>query len=183
MDIFDPASVAAAVSGITAHITAYSRKVERRTEQLRDQVAEMIRHRAELGFSGAIADDTFAVRDGRDVLADSAILSSVTVTVDPAGDSRLVIAHGEDAVWIEFGAGVYHNGSAGSYPNPLAAPAHMAAIGTYGLGHGAQEAWGYLGSDGKFHITRGTPAAMPLYRAVQSVAGDIVRIARGVFSA
>jgi hypothetical protein len=58
----------------------------------------------------------------------------------------------------------------------------MAAIGTYGKGNGAKEVWGYLGSDGKIHLTRGTPASMPLYKAVQSVSRDIARIAREVFS-
>jgi hypothetical protein len=145
-------------------------------------VAELIRQQAEIGFNGAIASDTFKVRDGKETSPEGPIMANVSVTVEPGNDSILVVAHGEDAVWIEFGAGVYHNGSVGSYPNPLAEPAGMAAIGTYGKGNGAKEVWGYLGSDGKIHLTRGTPASMPLYRAVQSVTRDIAKIAREVFS-
>lgn len=178
IDIFDPASIDAAVR----EIREYSQWVQRKTVELRGRVAEMIKAQAELGFNGAIVSDTFKVRDGKNTSPEGPILSSVSVTTDPRDDSTLVIAHGSDAVWIEFGAGVYYNGGVGNYPNPLAESAGMAAIGTYGKGNGAKERWGYIGEDGKVHITRGTPASMPLYKAVQSVSQDIVQIAREVFA-
>lgn len=179
IDIFDPASVDRAVR----EIREYSERVQRKTEELRRRVAELIRRQAEVGFNGAIADDTFMVRDGKDTSPESPIIADVSVTVEYGDDQTLVVAHGSDAVWVEFGAGVYHNGSVGSYPNPLGSSLdYIAAIGTYGKGNGAKEVWGYLDDDGKVHLTRGAPASMPLYRAVQSVAGDIVDIAREVFA-
>ena len=83
---------------------------------------------------------------------------------------------------MEFGAGVYYNGAVGSSPNPLGTELGF-TIGSYGLGNGRKEVWGYTGEDGQIHLTHGAPASMPLYKAVQSVSRDIVRIAREVFSA
>ena len=90
-----------------------------------------------------------------------------------------VIAEGEDAVWCEFGAGVYHNGSAGSSPNPYGKDLGF-TIGNYGKGYGKRTAWGYF-EDGELVITRGTPASMPMYNAVQEVARKAIEIAREVF--
>ena len=186
IDIFDPASVSAGIQGIQNHITDYRDKVQRKTNELRQQVAELLQRESQIGFTGTIASDTFLVRDtqAKTTSPDGPIMANVNVTIDPQSDYTLVIANGEDAVWVEFGAGVYHNGSVGSYPNPLGPTSTpvMAAIGTYGHGQGAKNVWGYLGGDGKFHMTHGTPAAMPMYKAIQSVARDLVKIAQGVFS-
>ena len=178
IDIFDPASIDDAIEAIRD----YSVWVQHKTEELRERVADLLVQQAELGFNGAIASDTFKVRDGKNTSPEGPILANVSVTKESGEGSTLVVAHGSDAVWIEFGAGVHYNGSVGSYPNPWGLNAGMAAIGTYGEGNGAKEVWGYLGSDGKIHLTRGTPASMPLYKAVQSVSRDIVKIAREVFA-
>ena len=178
IDIFDPASVDAAVK----EIREYSRWVQSKTIELRERVAELISDQAHFEFHFAIASDTFKVIDGNNTHSEGPILANVSVTTEPGNDSTLVIAHGSDAVWIEFGAGVHYNGGVGSYPNPLAASAGMVAIGTYGKGNGAKEVWGYLDDDGKVHLTRGTPASMPLYKALLEVSRDIVQIAREVFA-
>lgn len=70
---------------------------------------------------------------------------------------------GEQAVFVEFGAGVYYNGSPGSSPHPYGVELGF-TIGDYGLGLGKNETWEYT-KNGKYHITHGTPAAMPLYNA------------------
>jgi hypothetical protein len=105
----------------------------------------------------------------------------VDVVVEDNGNMTLVIANGTDAVFMEFGAGVYYNGAVGSSPNPLGAALGF-TIGSYGFGQGKKEVWGYMGEDGRLHLTHGTPASMPLYRALQSVVNDIEQIAREVFS-
>lgn len=181
IDIFNPASIDAAVK----EIREYSQWVQRKTDELRQRVAELIRDRAQPVFDAAVVDDTFLtiVKNGTNT-PDTPKTGGVTVTVEPGQDNvTLVIANGEEAVWAEFGAGVHYNGAVGSYPNPLGETLDfIAAIGTYGKGYGARETWGFLGSDGNIHLTHGAPASMPLFKAVQSVSGDIVRIAREVFS-
>ena len=93
----------------------------------------------------------------------------------------MVIANGEDAVWVEFGAGVYHNGSVGSSPHPKGAELGM-TIGSYGNGRGSRRVWGYY-DEGGLVLTRGTPAQMPMYSAAKAVCEKIDEIARRVFGA
>ena len=168
IDITDPASVSAAVSAITA----YSSWVQRKTDELRNRVAMLIASSASRVFNTAIADD---------LIGEGAVIGSVDVEVDDRGTVTLVIANGEDAVFMEFGAGVYYNGAVGSSPNPWGAGLGF-TIGSYGKGYGKRNAWGFAGADGNLHLTHGVPASMPLYKAVMAVSGDIARIARGVFS-
>ena len=168
IDIFNPASIDAAVK----EIRDYADWVKRKTDELRERVAYFIAKDASAVFNTAVADD---------LIGEGAVIGSVNVVVEDNGNMTLVIANGEDAVFMEFGAGVYYNGAVGSSPNPLGAALGF-TIGSYGFGQGKKEVWGYMGDDGRLHLTHGTPASMPLYRAVQSVVTDIEQIAREVFS-
>lgn len=168
-DIFYPASVTAAVH----EIEGYAMWVQRKTDELRERLAYFIAKDASMVFNSAVADD---------LIGEGFVTGSVDVEVNNEGDNvTLVIANGEDAVFMEFGAGVYYNGSVGSSPNPWGAELGF-TIGSFGKGYGAREVWGFRGSDGEIHITHGVPASMPLYKAVMSVSNDIVQIAKEVFS-
>ena len=167
IDIFNTASIDAAVK----EIRDYADWVRRKTDELRERVAYFIAKDASAVFNTAVADD---------LIGEGAVIGSVNVVVEDNGNMTLVIANGEDAVFMEFGAGVYYNGAVGSSPNPLGAGLGF-TIGSYGKGNGRKEVWAYDGGDGQIHLTHGTPASMPLYKAVQSVSRDIVRIAREVF--
>ena len=169
IDIFDPASVDRAVR----EIRAYSERGRRKTEELRERVSNLIANDARTAFASAIASDD---------LREGGIPGNVDVSVRADGDNvTIIVADGKDAVFMEFGAGVYYNGAVGSSPHPLGAGLGM-TIGSYGKGLGKRAVWGYLGDDGELHLTHGAPASMPLYRAVQSVAMNIVDIAREVFA-
>jgi hypothetical protein len=176
IDIFDPASIDAAVQ----EIKAYSQWVQRKTDELRERVSELISNQAQATFNSSVADNGFMVINGSPV--DDTRFGEVTVTVEAQGNNTtVIIASGKDAVFMEFGAGVYYNGAVGSSPNPLGAGLGF-TIGSYGKGNGRKEVWAYDGGDGQIHLTHGTPASMPLYKAVQSVSRDIVKIAREVFA-
>lgn len=169
INIFDPASVDRAVR----EIRAYSDRVQRKTEELRERVANLIANDARTAFASAMASDD---------LREGATPGNVDVSVRSDGDNvTVIVADGKDAVFMEFGAGVYYNGAVGSSPHPLGTSLGM-TIGSYGKGLGKRAVWGYLGDDGELHLTHGAPASMPLYNAVQSVARDIVNIAREVFA-
>ena len=169
IDIFDPASIDRAVN----EIRDYSRWVQRKTDELRERIAYFIAKDASAVFNTAVAEDD--MREG-------VITGNVEVSVEPQGDNTtVIIASGKDAVFMEFGAGVYYNGAVGSSPNPLGTALGF-TIGSYGKGNGRKEVWAYDGGDGQIHLTHGTPASMPLYKAVQSVSRDIVKIAREVFA-
>ena len=169
IDVFDPASIDRAVN----EIREYSRWVQRKTDELRERIAYFIAKDASAVFNTAVAEDD--MREG-------VITGNVEVSVELQGDNTtVIIASGKDAVFMEFGAGVYYNGAVGSSPNPLGTALGF-TIGSYGKGNGRKEVWAYDGGDGQIHLTHGTPASMPLYKAVQSVSRDIVKIAREVFA-
>lgn len=148
----------------------YKQEILHKTELLREKVAERLADEAKNGFSGAVVDDL--TRGGQR-------FAQVDVSVDNRGSVTVVVASGEDAVWVEFGAGVYHNGSPGSSPHPYGAELGM-TIGGFGKGNGKKEVWGFY-EDGELKLTRGTPARMPMALAVTTVCNDIQAIAKEVF--
>lgn len=148
----------------------YKQELIRKTALLREKVADKIAGLAQSEFNGAIVDD---------VLKGGVKIAQVTVSLSNTDDVSLVIANGKDAVWVEFGAGVYHNGSAGSSPHPEGSELGF-TIGGYGKGMGKKEVWGYYEGD-ELRLTHGTPAIMPMYNAVKTVCDEIADIAREVF--
>ena len=148
----------------------YNQEILHKTELLREKVAERLADEAKNGFSGAVADD---------LIRGEQRFAQVDVSVDNRGSVTVVVASGEDAMWVEFGAGVYHNGSPGSSPHPHGAELGM-TIGGYGKGNGKKEVWGFY-EDGELRLTHGTPACMPMALAVTTVCNDIQNIAKEVF--
>lgn len=142
-----------------------------KSAEFRRRVAEKIQDYSASGFSGAIVDDLTEKSGG-------ARMANVTVTMDDGEQASIVIANGTDAIWVEFGAGVYHNGAVGSSPNPYGSELGF-TIGGYGI-NGRKNTWGFT-ENGRLYITHGTPATMPMYNAVQRVINDISEIAKGVF--
>ena len=148
----------------------YKQEILRKTELLREKVAERLADEARKDFNGAVVDDL--VRGGQRY-------AHVDVSVDNRGNITVVVASGEDAVWVEFGAGVYHNGSPGSSPHPHGAELGM-TIGGFGKGNGKKEVWGFY-ENGELKLSRGTPARMPMALAITTVCNDIQSIAKEVF--
>ena len=142
-----------------------------KVDTYRKRIAEELAVQASLNFGNAVVDD---------VIHGSPRRPDVAVTVSERGSISVVVAEGEDAVWCEFGAGVYHNGSVGSSPNPYGNDLGF-TIGSYGKGYGKKQAWGYYDENGDLVITRGTPASMPLYNAAQEVMRKAIEIAKEVF--
>lgn len=143
-----------------------------KVDTYRKRIADEIAVQASLNFGSSIVND--AIKGG------SPRSASVQVSVSEQGAVAVVVADGEDAVWCEFGAGVYHNGSVGSSPNPYGTTLGF-TIGSYGKGYGKRQAWGYYDEGGELVITRGTPATMPMYNAAQEIMRKSVAIAREVF--
>ena len=153
----------------------YKKDFLRKVDLLRKRIAEEIADIAQARFDSSGVDDD--IRGGTRK-------AEVIVNVSDDGVVSTVIAMGEDAVWCEFGAGVYYNGSVGSSPNPYGSELGL-TIGSYGKGHGKQEVWGYYetpGDPSTLVLTHGTQATMPMYNAVQTIVPRVVSIAREVFS-
>lgn len=159
------------IEGAIKELERYKQDILKKTELLREKVADRLADEAQKGFNGAVVDDM--VRGGKRY-------GQVAVSVDNRGIMTVVIADGEDAVWIEFGAGVHHNGSPGSSPHPNGVELGM-TIGGFGKGNGKKDTWGFY-EDGELKLTRGTPAKMPMARAVTTVCSEISEIAKEVFA-
>lgn len=148
----------------------YRQEIAQKTEMFRKRIADEIAATASDGFGASIVND---------LLDGGSRQASVEVTTREDGKITVVMATGKDAVWCEFGAGVYHNGAVGSSPHPNGEELGM-TIGSYGEGRGARSTWGFY-EDDKLKLTHGTPATMPMYNAAVDVCSRISEIAREVF--
>lgn len=158
------------INSAIRELERYKQDLIRKTDLLREKVAERLAELARTGFAGAVVDD---------LLQGGQRIAQVDVSIDQRENITLVIARGEDAIWVEFGAGVHYNGSAGASPHPKGAELGF-TIGGYGKGMGKKDTWGFY-EDGELHLTHGTPAVMPMYNAVKTVCDEIADIAREVF--
>ena len=161
-----------------AEIQKFKQDIQKKADILRDRLAEEIKQEAQMGFNSSTVDDIIS--------GGSPHTAEVTVDISSSGDITVIVANGEDAVWCEFGSGVYHNGSAGTSKNPYGVKLGY-TIGSYGEGKGKQRVWGFYEDEEarkekRVTLTRGTPATMPMFNAAQSVATRAINIAREVFA-
>ena len=151
-------------------LNAYEKDIQTKTKLLRKRVSERIAELSQSGFNGAKVD---VLLDGMSNGAD------VGVRIEEGDNVTYVKANG-DAVWVEFGAGVYFNGSVGSSPHPKGSQLGF-TIGGFGKGRGKGKVWGFTDEEGELKLTHGTQATMPMYNATKIVYDEIVSIAREVF--
>ena len=154
----------------------YKQEIIQKTNLLREKVAQRLADESQSGFAQAVSD-TIVLKGGSVV----DLHSQVDVSGDNRGSVTVVIASGEDAIWIEFGSGVYYNGSPGTSPHPSGAELGF-VIGGYGDGNGRKKVWGYKDkTTGKLILTHGAPTAMPMSKAITTVCNEISDIAKEVF--
>lgn len=151
-------------------LEAYRQDFIEKTETFRQRVADKIAELAESGFKGAIIDD---------IINGEQRTAQVQVSVENGEGVTLVIANGEDAVWAEFGTGVYYNKPAGRSRHPVGEELGF-TIGGYGQTRGTREVWGFY-EGGELRLTHGAPTTMPLYKALQTVRDEIESIAKEVY--
>lgn len=95
------------------------------------------------------------------------------------GNKGVVVAGG-NAIWLEFGTGVRHNGAQGSSPHPVGAELGM-TIGDYGQGKGANpNGWWYYDGD-KVKHTYGIPANMFMWHTARELERVAPELAKEVF--
>lgn len=143
-------------------VAKYKQWVEEKKRIIVERLALVGASEASVRFSGAMYDGN----------------NDVEVTVEPIANGYAIKAKGQSVFFIEFGAGVYHNPSE-PYPEPR--PAGVVGIGEYGKGMGKRTAWGYMDDSNNLVITRGNPAAMPMWYATKEMEHEVLRIAREVF--
>ena len=157
-------------------LDTYKKDFLKKVDTFRERLAKEITDIAQAGFNSAMVDDILPGYG-------SSRTADVTVDYSSTGNVTVIVANGKDAIWVEFGAGVYHNGSVGSSPHPQGSKLGY-TIGSYGKGFGKGNVWGYYADpDGKtgLVLTHGTPATMPLYNAMKTISDKAVSIAKEVF--
>lgn len=151
------------ISNAIRELQAYKAWVERKTQELTRRLAELGAQEAKVRFAGAEYDGD----------------NDAVVSVEATDGGYKIVATGGSVFFIEFGAGVFYNGSE-PYPEPR--PAGVVGIGEYGQGKGKRKAWGFYDDRGNVVITHGTPAAMPMLNARRAMQQEVQRIAREVFA-
>ena len=134
-----------------------------------DKEKRLLEGLAEIGIKEASVRFTTAMYDG---------VNDVSVRLDTNSNGYAIVAEGRAVAFIEFGAGVYHN-TGEPYPNPR--PTGIVGIGEYGKGRGKRKAWGYRNENNELVITRGNPAAMPMWYASEEIKDQVIKVAREVF--
>ena len=144
-------------------IQAYKTWADKKTRELTKRLSELGAEEAKVRFAGAQYDGD----------------NDATVSVEPIDNGYKIVATGGSVFFIEFGAGVYYNGTE-PYPEPR--PAGVVGIGEYGKGHGKRKAWGFYDAGGELVITHGTPAAMPMLHAGRAMRQQVEKLAQEVFA-
>ena len=160
-------SVAAAI----ADVKAYRSEVKTKTVTFRQKLASKLEKYVRSGFSGEISDEYW--NDWGTVTEQG----TVTVTTTHTGNTSVVLAAGEDAVWIEFGTGVKYNSGA---THPDAAVTGM-TIGSYGQGNGKKTTWGFYDQTKELWFSHGVRMSKPMANAMDRILSDINSVAREVF--
>lgn len=144
-------------------VRAYKAWAERKKGELTKRLARIGYNEAKVRFAGAQYDGD----------------NDASVTVEAISHGYKIVATGRAVFFIEFGAGVFYNGTE-PYPEPR--PAGIVGIGEYGQGKGKRKAWGFYDESGELVVTHGTPAAMPMLHASRVMRQQIEKIAREVFA-
>lgn len=138
-------------------------------DSLEGKKDKLLKELGEIGVREASVRFTTAMYDG---------VNDSRVSLEATNNGYAIVASGKVVAFIEFGAGVYHNGSE-PYPDPR--PAGIVGIGEYGKGYGKRNTWVYIDEAGDKVFTHGNPAAMPMWYASEEMRSQIETIARRVF--
>ena len=161
----------------TKSIDKAIKEIKAYKDEVRLKTVQLVRALASIGLT-VVDSNKFAEGDT------DASNTNAYVEVEERGTTA--IAHlylagmGEDVAFIEFGAGVYYNGSAGSSPNPFGQKLGL-TIGSYGKGHGKENSWYYRDANKIFRVSFGTKAAMPLAKADEAIRDQFFDVARAIF--
>lgn len=153
-------------------------------QELRKKTDQLVKELTEVGIpviennmqKANYTYDSKGVRSG----SDTEHYTHVKINAFDTKSIANLIVEGKEVLFIEFGAGVYYNGSAGASPHPKGQEFGF-LIGSYGAGHGQQKVWGYYDETGELVMTHGVEATMPLFKAEQKIIDEYVSVAKRVF--
>lgn len=159
--------------------------IQYRDVELPQKMREVVTRLAELGIpviEQKMSEASYTY-DEKGIQSGSDTEHNTYIDVKSFGDTAVakLVLQGKEVLFIEFGAGTYHNTAAGDTPHPLGKE-YGYLIGSYGMGNGAKQVWGYYADTGELVLTRGTKATMPMYSADMEIINNVTRIVREVFN-
>lgn len=165
VDVFNKTSIDHAIAELKDAQKEWQRKANLCAETIAAMLADMISD----NFNSVPFGD-----DLKDIGTHTQIPTFPIIGVGAVGNRVLI--QGDEAVFIEFGAGIYHNGSGAN--NPLSEKVQFdTGIGSFGKGHGNEKYWFVAHNI----ISCGTPAYMPIHNAIEAIKPMIPTIVRQVF--
>ena len=164
IDAFDKSSVDKAIEEVKAVKKEWQRKANLCCEAIAAMLADQIDANIE---ALPMTDDLVDVKTHQPQPYNSYGLAYA--------EGNRVYIKGREIAFVEFGAGIYHNQGVN---NPLSEAVQFdTSIGSYGKGQGNQPYW-FVAHN---LISRGTPAYMPIYRAMLAIEPEIPTIVRQIF--
>jgi hypothetical protein len=151
-------------------INSYEAKLKRLKEELPKALAEYGMNEATVRFSYSVYDI---------LLSGSWSTPDIRVSAEQTENGWAVVANGKEVCFIEFGAGVYYNGSSSYLGNR---PTKVVGIGEYGKGKGKRDMWVFYDNSGDKTFTHGTPANNALYFTAQEMRSKIAETARSILN-
>lgn len=146
-------------------------------EELRLKSSIFVQRLAELGLKIVEQKKTMFQGDsnGND------LNSYIWLDEDDSKVTATLVLTGRDVAFIEFGAGIHYNTPVGTSPHPKGGELGL-TIGSYGKGQGANDYWVYFDNEfGRFRVSYGTRAAMPMNGADEEIRSQFISVAREVF--
>ena len=147
------------------------KKIEAYRKDIEDKLGELVRILANDGF--VVARSWLGATQGDSTRA------SVGLDFDEAGNihSAVINLSGQDALFVEFGAGYYYNAS-----DPPHAAEFGYGVGTYpGQKYAFQRGWYYYDEMGNLTYSHGTEGTYPLYHAAENIRNTAIIKALSVF--
>jgi len=170
------------ISDLKTYFDKFNETLHKCENEIREEVADALVDELDDRYNGDIESEVDFVinKDGSKTY--KSIKPNVSVSKESSTDKTLVRASGKDVMFIEFGAGVYFNGSVGSSPNKYYAKKFpQYTIGSYGKGYGKYEYWGYYDKNGDLVLTHGTKASKPIYHGVRRIRKQIEPIVTDIW--
>ena len=173
------------ITGIK-RITDRINKIQRATDET--YIKKILRKLSQHGYNDVRVTYDSAEFDGK--------IPDVDVKIEWEDDNKVAIkVSGTDALFLEFGTGVYYN-TPRDYPQIELDPRF--SIGGYGKHRGLQNQWYYPAENNpngtphiyttkrgktvfdKYNVTHGTPAAKGLYYGMKTMKDEVIDIIRSV---
>lgn len=164
IEAFDKQSVESAISELRKVKDDWKRKANVCSEMIATALADEINKNLQ---SITMTDDL------KDIKTHQPVPRTQPMAAEVSGNR--VYIQGTDIAFVEFGAGIYHNSGVN---NPLSQAVQFdTAIGSYGKGQGNKKYW-FVAHN---LISCGTPAYMPIQKAIEAVTPMIPTLVRQVF--